>query len=470
MIPSIALSIGWVLLAQPRAGFLNGFLRSLLEVVGIRLTEGPFDIGTWPGLIFVVMISLVPYAYIVVAPALRNMDSSLEEASRMAGAGPWRTAMEVTLPAIRPALAAAALLIVIIGVSLFSIPRTIGLLARVDTVSVYIVRLTQEAPQRLDESVGVSVLMLGFLFLVWVAQRRMSKAGRHVTISGKSGSGAIVRLGKLRWVARAAILGYLLLVSAMPFFALVIVALQPFWQADIDVSVFRIENFTNFFLSPTSRARPALWNSLQLAALGATIGILVAAIVVTYAREVKGARGNLILGVTKIPAAIPNLVIGVAMLVALAGAPFRLSGTLLILLLGYLVAYMPQASIAAEVARGQVGQELLEASSMLGGSRGRTFRRILLPLMRPGLAYGWALLFVLIMGDLTISAILAGPGNQVVGSIFLDIWDSGVFRELAALGTIVCITSLTVVGLVTSVRRGRRLPDLPAGGEAPRTL
>ena len=98
LIPSIALSIGWVLLAQPRAGFLNGFLRSLLEVVGIKLTEGPFDIGTWPGLIFVVMISLVPYAYIVVAPALRPMDSSLEEASRMAGAGPWRTAMSITQP------------------------------------------------------------------------------------------------------------------------------------------------------------------------------------------------------------------------------------------------------------------------------------------------------------------------------------------------------------------------------------
>ena len=109
---------------------------------------------------------------------------------------------------------------------------------------------------------------------------------------------------------------------------------------------------------------------------------------------------------------------------------------------------------------------------MLGGSRGRTFRKILLPLMRPGLAYGWALLFVMLVGDLTISAILSGPGNLVVGSIFLDIWDSGVFADLATLGTIVCVTSLIVVGVVTSTgARKRRIPNDAAGAvELPRTM
>ena len=311
LIPSIALSIGWVLLAQPRAGFLNGFVRGGLDALGIHLTQGPFDIGTWPGLIFVYTISLVPYAYIVVAPALRNMDSSLEEASRMAGAGPLRTAVSVTLPAIRPALASAALLIVIIGITLFSIPRTIGLLARVDTISVYIVRLTQEAPSRLDEAVAVSIVMLFALSLVWLAQRRMSQSGRQVTISGKSSSGALVRLGRYRWIARTVIVIYLLLVSVMPFMALVIVALQPFWQASIDVTEFSIANFTDFFFGPSPRGRRALWSSLQLAAVGATILMATAAIVMTYARQVGGNRANLIAGVTKFPAAIPNLVIGV---------------------------------------------------------------------------------------------------------------------------------------------------------------
>ncbi|MGH8915895.1 MAG: ABC transporter permease subunit, partial [Acidimicrobiia bacterium] len=143
LIPPIALSVGWVFLAQTRAGFLNGFLRAVLDLIGINLTEGPIEIGTWAGMLFVYTIALVPYAYLVVSAALRNMDTSLEEASRMSGANPWVTVAKVSLPAIRPALASAALLLVIVGVSFFSVPRTIGSLARVDTVSVYIVRLTQ---------------------------------------------------------------------------------------------------------------------------------------------------------------------------------------------------------------------------------------------------------------------------------------------------------------------------------------
>jgi iron(III) transport system permease protein len=86
--------------------------------------------------------------------------------------------------------------------------------------------------------------------------------------------------------------------------------------------------------------------------------------------------------------------------------------------------------------------------------------------MRPGLAYGFALLFVMLVGDLTISAILSGPGNLVVGSIFLDIWDSGVFADLATLGTIVCITSLVVVSLVTSLGRGRRRSGRVSGASS----
>jgi len=219
-----------------------------------------------------------------------------------------------------------------------------------------------------------------------------------------------------------------------------------------------LNNIKEFLFVPDSNPRIALFNSLRLGVIGGTLAMIVAAILISYAREKKGYSARIIEGTTKVPGAISNLVIGVAILVALAGEPFNLRGTLLILLLGYLVIYMPQASIAAEVARGQVGEELLEASYMLGGSRFRTSRSILLPLMRPGLAAGWALVFVVIVGDLTASAILSGPRNIVVGSIFLQIWEAGRFAHLAALGTVICLTTASVVGVVLALsgRRGKR--------------
>ena len=78
------MALGWMFLAEQTAGFLNGFARGALGLVGIRLLTGPLRIASWPGLLFLYTIALVPFAYVVVSPAFRNMDASLEEASRMA--------------------------------------------------------------------------------------------------------------------------------------------------------------------------------------------------------------------------------------------------------------------------------------------------------------------------------------------------------------------------------------------------
>lgn len=456
LVPAIAMSVGWVFLGNSRAGYLNSFIHSITKLFGLDVfTEsGPINIATWPGLIFVYTISLVPYVYLVVSAALRNTDSSLEEASRMSGAGVRTTLMRVSLPAVRPALASAALLILIVGTSLFSIPRTIGTAAGINVISVYIVRLTQSFPSRLNEAVAVSILLLVVMSAAWAVQRRISSRGRHSTISGKTGSAALIELGRWRRPARIAMVTYIMCMSVLPFAALALVAFQPFWTSSIDFSVLTLNNFRDFFGPSGGLPRLALRTSIILGVIGATVGMAAVTVMVSYGRERKGISARIVEGVTKAPGAISHIVFGVAILVAFAGDPFRLSGTLLILLLAYVIIYMPQASIAAEVARGQVGDDLLEASSMLGATKGRTFRSILIPLMLPGLTAGWALLFVVMVGDLTASAILAGTTNPVVSFVFLEIWDNGTFSSLAALGTLVSVVTAAVV--LFSIAVGRR--------------
>jgi iron(III) transport system permease protein len=467
LIPPVCLAVGWIFVAQPAVGFLNYYLREGLGHVGIHMTQGPFNISTFPGLVFVYTIALVPYAYIVIAPALRNMDTSLEEASRMTGAGPLRTALRVSLPAIMPAIASAALLVVIIAASLYSIPAIIGTTARIETVSVYIVYLTQNSSAGFDQSVAVALVLAVFVLAVWLLHGWVTRRQRHVTISGKATTHTVIRLGRWKWVARGLLLAYLLCVSVLPFLALLVVALQPFWQPHIDVHALTLHGFRNFFSASSSIGRHGLIDSLKLAAVASTAIMVAASILVTYAHRVGGRTSKLISVTTKIPAAISGLVVAVAILLTFAGPPFRLHGSLLILLLAYLVVFMPQASIAAEVARGQVGGDLLEAASMVGVSRLRSTFGVLWPLMRPGLAYGWALIFVLVMGDLEIAAILSGPGNPVVGTAFAAIFMSGIYSDLASLGTIVAVITLVVVGLVTALygrpsrRKDRALPGWP---------
>ena len=456
MIPSIAVAVGWMFLGNGRAGYLNAIPQMILRRLGVGApgASGPVDIASWGGMIFVYTIVLVPFVYLVVAAALQNTDSAQEEASRMCGAGIITTLLRISLPSVVPALASSALLVLIVGSSLFSIPRTIGTAAGIDTISVYIVRLTQVYPARLDEAMAVSVVLLVVLGLAWLVQQRVARQGRHSTISGKSGSAAMIDLGKWRGMARLVMTLYVLCVSVLPFLALLVVALQPYWSANIRPEQLTLDNFRDFFGLKGALPRRALMTSILLGIVGATISMAVVSVMVHCNRERRGPLSQLVEGVTKIPGAISHIVFGVAILVTFAGPPFNLSGTLTILLLAYYVIYLPQASTGAEVARGQVGNELLEASSMLGATRFQTFRRVLLPLMLPGLTAGWALMFVVIVGDLTASAILAGHTNPVVSFVFLDIWDNGTFSTLATMGVLVSLVTSAVV--VAALLLGRR--------------
>ena len=115
------------------------------------------------------------------------------------------------------------------------------------------------------------------------------------------------------------------------------------------------------------------------------------------------------------------------------------------MLLAYVTIYLPEAYITASSASIQVGKDLVEASLTSAASDGRTFRKIVLPLMAPGLASGWALIFVMVAGEVTASALLAGVGTPVIGFVILDAWQAGTFGDLAALASAFAILNLIVV-------------------------
>ncbi|NII69960.1 ABC transporter permease [Microbacterium ulmi] len=461
-IPTIGMAIGWMFLGQETVGYVNVALRAVLGLFGVEAESGPLNIASWPGMIFMYTVELVPYVYLIMSAALRNVDPSLEEASRMSGAGAARTALRVSLPSVAPALGSAALMVLLVSISLLSIPLTIGTTARIPVLSVYVVRLSHEIPGRIPEVVAISVLIVIVVTAAVLLNYRMGRGSRHATIGGKSGGGAVVKLGPLGWVARGLMIAYLLIAAVLPILALVVVALQPYWSGTIDFSTLSFQHFGNFLFAPFNQARSALVNSLELGLIAATVLMLFATITVTYAAQ---SRKSIVSGAirfgTKLPSAISHLVIAISLLIALGGAPFFLKGSYVILVIAYLVIYIPQASISAESARAQVGEELLEASTMAGAGSARTMSRIMTPLMAPGLVSGWALVFVLVFGELTAAAILSGPSNLVVGAVIFNIWDSGIFAQLAVLGTAICVVTGAVVGTVMLVRprrRGRRRP------------
>ncbi len=457
LLPPVAGAVGWTMLLSPNAGLANVAIRNVLGLVGIELESGPFDINSWYGLIWVFAVYAVPFIYMNAAASLRNFDSSLEEASRLSGASGWRTLWRVTVPSILPGIGAGALLCVWFGFGMFSIPSLIGTPAGIDLIAPRIVELlTFTYPPETDVAVGLSGFVVIFVGIAYLLQVRILRSGKNATITGKGARSQIIRLGSWKWPVRLIVLAYIAVSTLLPIFALVIVALNGYWTPNIDWAGLSLGALKTAVIDDML-TREALGNSLGLGVIGGLIGVVAAAMVALYVHRTRSALARGIDLAIKMPAAISNMVIAVGILLLLAGPPFGLSGTLLILLIGYLALYLPQASIAADAAVAGVGKELPEASAVSGASPSRTFVRVQLPLMIPGLVAGWAMLFIRMVGDLTASAILAGTGNSVVGFRILEVFNGGSYALLAALSTVlVIITGVVLAAVLAYSRRASR--------------
>lgn len=448
LIPNVAMSIGWVFIAAPRVGFLNGWLAQLPDWLSFQV-----NIYSWSGMIFVYAINGVPYVYLIASAAFRNIDPALEEAARINGAGVLRTFWKVSLPAVRPALMSAGLLLTITSIGVYSIPAVIGTTAKIDVLTTRIVYLlNRDYPPRFPEAQMIGLVMLALVGGLWWAQGRWSKRGQFATMGGRATGGGRLEMGRWKMPARALTLGYLAATSLLPLAALAVVALQPFWSPKINPAVFSLGNFEQA-LYVNGLAAAAIRNSLSYSSVGALIAMAIAVVIAIYTAERQSHLSRLIDGAVKSSAAIPNLILGVGFLIAFAGAPFYLSGTAAILVLAFVVMYISPGSIAASAAITQIGRDLREAARINGAGEARMVRRILIPLALPGFIGGWAIVFVHMMGDLSAAALLAGITNPVAGFAILSIWEAGTFGVLAAFSMLLCLINILAIGAMFGLGR-----------------
>ena len=448
IVPVLASTIGWVFLLSPASGTVNVILRPILAGLGINLTTGPFDIFNIWGLIFLYTMVLTAFAYPPIATALSQMDPSLEEAARVSGAGPIATFFSVALRANKHAIASAGLIAVVTGFATFSIPVILGASAGVDILSVEIFRLmTREFPARTQPAVALSFVMLVVIGLFWTIQQRINKARRFTTIGGKGMKAGLVDLGRLRWIARGFMFLFLALSSVLPFLGLLYVSLLPFWSRSLSFNL-TLGNYAEISTSGAIGVRDALWISVTLGLIGAVLAVLITMTLVIYIGNSRGRTGQLADAVTKLPAVIPHLILGVAFLTTFSGPPFFLYGSLALLLMAYLIIFLPQTSIMANSAYMSISKELTEASAVSGAGGFTTARRVLFPLMLPGLGGVAAIQFVLIIGEATVSPLLANSSTPVLGYVMIGLWQSSTFPTIAALGVAMSLISATVVTFV----------------------
>lgn len=442
-LPSVLVAMGWSLLISPRIGVANLALRGLL---GSDLTEGPLNGYSLGGMIFVTGLVVCPSMFLMLSALLRGMDPALEEGAATSGARPALVARRITVPLLVPGLLAVAMYFTVGTIHHFDIPLVLGLPGGELVLSTRIYVLTQGgtgAPQY-GTSATYALVTLGIgLALMYAYVRATRRADRYRVVSGKAYRPRVIRLGRWKYPALTFVWGYLALALGAPLLILLWASLLPFYQTPSLEALGSLSLAAYQQVLQNPRVGRAVLNTVLLIVSSATLCMLLSALVAWTSLRVRG--GRLLEGLAFVITAIPSIVIALAVLLLYVRTPIY--GTLWILVLGHVTAYLAFGSRTMSAAVLQLGSELEESAAVHGANWFATFRRIVAPLLFPALANGWIWVAAHSARDFTFPLMLTSTDNMVVASLLWEAWRIPNIPGAAAISVMLALTLGVLLGL-----------------------
>ena len=448
--PPVLIAIAWTLLLSPSVGLVNAVLKD-----AFKLSEAPLNIYSMPGLIFVEGLILTPLAFLIISAALRGMDPALEESARTLGSSQFRIMRRVTFPLMRPAILAAATLNFVRALESFDTPAIIALPARIEvfTTKIYREALAAYPPNyNLAATYGVSLLAIALVF-VYLYRRFTSRVETFATVTGKGYRPHTIDLGRWKLAASAGALAILALMVILPVSMLLLTSLLPYYQVPTMESLQQVTLKHYAYIFENERVYRAMGNSLFLAVAGATAAMLLAAMTAYITVKTRVWGRGVLEGLTFLPWAFPGTALAIGLLWGYVQMPAPIYGTIWILLIAYVTRFLPYGLRAVTSTIVQIHNELEEASRACGGGFWTTFRRVLFPLMRPGLIAGWILLATIFMREFSLSLFLYSPASEPVGPLLYFLWLDGLTGPLGALGMLVSVVSIVLVAVARRYAR-----------------
>lgn len=406
---------------------------ALLAVSGPGGLLGLPDLSGFPGSLLALTLATYPYVFLLATAALRRADPALEEAARALGRTPAQAFRAVTLPLLRPAVGAGALLAALYALADFGVVS----LMRFDALTRAVFLQYRGAFDR-EPAAVLGLVLVALTVLVLLAEQRARSRGASAT-GGSGRTAPPVALGRRRVPALAfcgalAGLGVLLPVGVL--------------------------------LGWLARRPPALeglasaaGNSLLVAVAAAALATLAALPVAVLAARFRAPWTALLERTGYLANALPGIVIALALVFFAARHAPVVYGTLGLLVVAYLVRFFPQALAGVAAALARSDPRLEEASRGLGRGPARTLATVTAPLVAPGLLTGAALVLLSTLKELPATLLLRPIGFDTLAT---EVWTAtsvSRYSEAALPALALCLVAAPAVWLLV-VRGGRELDEL----------
>jgi iron(III) transport system permease protein len=452
-LPPLPVTMGWILLLDPDYGLFNQWLTHLPWV-----SRPPLNIYSFWGIVWAhLTTSTVAVEVMLLTPAFRNMDATLEEASLVSGAGVIRTLGKIVVPLMTPIVGVVLLLGIVYSLQAFELELILGFPFRFYVFSTQIYWLLNQQPPQFAAATALGSTIL-FLMVPLVILQRQGVAQRSFATVGGRYKGHKQSLGKWRWPVFVFLITVALVITFIPFLFLTLASFmarfgyfnvpKPWtalhWSRVIEDSVFL----------------QSLKNTLVLAGATALVSVILftlIAYIIIRTRFVGRAALDM---VSWLPSTLPGIILGLGLLSVFLGTPFLrpLYGSMFLLISATVISSMTLGVQVIKSALTQLAVELEEAAKVAGGSGWSSFRDIILPIITPSLLLVGTLSFIAAARNVSTVALIATSHTRPLSLLQLDFLVESRYESAAVIGII-------VVALTTGVALISRLLGLRTGIE-----
>jgi iron(III) transport system permease protein len=447
LIPVFLRTIAWILLLSPRIGLVNQWAMQLFN-----LDQPIISLYNIPGMAFIQGVSFVPSAFFMLSAAYRTMDPALEEAAYTSGVSKLQTFLRINIPITWPAIAGVMVYLFMSAIAVFEVPAIIGFPARILVLSASI--FTSTNPPTGLPNYGVAgaygaVMLLAGLILAYFYVRLVQQGKKYTVITGRGYRPRQIPLGRWKWAALAFALLYLSMEVLIPFLVLLWASLLPHLQLPSAEALSEISfvNYTTIF--DFVDAMPFINTAILMVAVPTAtmvLSVLVSWIVVRTQVNFRGSLDT----VAFLPHAIPSILLGVGL--GYLGLAYRdyfpVYGTVIIIAIAHTISWIAYGTRTTNGVMIQVHRELEEAGKVAGASTPRVLGRIVLPLIAAGIFNSWIWISMLSYREVTMALALGTRKNLVISTIVWQFWGNGWVPQVSALGVLLVLFAVLVVGLL----------------------
>jgi iron(III) transport system permease protein len=444
MLPALATTIGWTLLLDPYFGFINVALKSLPFVTG-----PVFDIYSVEGIVFAHLVgNALSQKVMLLTPAFRNMNASLEEAGRVSGAGRIMTMIRVTLPVMVPAMVVVLMLNTVRMFNSFEIEAVLGIPIKFYVYSTRIYELVGTEPPAYGEATALASLTLLIIAAFIPLQRWLLSRRQYTTVSSNFKPG-LTHLGVFQPIALGLVLFIVALLTVVPVLTLLggsFMTRAGFFQA---TPTYTLAHWQMVMADPLflQALKTTLIISVSTAVVSPLLFSMVAYVLVRTTWPGRTALDSIFWA----SAGIPGILTGLGLMWVIISTPGLnwLYGSIWILIIVTIFQGKLTSIQMFKSSFLQMGKDMEEAARTAGAGWVRTYWNIWLPLIAPTLVLMGTLNFVLAAGSTSSVILLASRDTITLSILALDYMTTSVgsAREVAGIISLIIVAMTTVLAV-----------------------